>query len=68
MAVPTGYIKISLLLLLPPLFIGFLLGMAGLSQDIIPYPFNWIMTIYTIVSVTVGGLIVAYMIIAAVHG
>jgi hypothetical protein len=74
MAVPTGYIKAILLTTLPWVIIAALLGFIGYSAidaltfSMIPSPINWVITFAQGVCFTVSGLLVAYMIIAAIHG
>ena len=68
MAVPPGYIKIVLLLSLPWIIIAFLTSFIGVAMSEIPYPLDWIITFAQIISFTVSGLLIGYMIIAVIHG
>jgi hypothetical protein len=74
MAVPTGYIKVTLLLTLPWALIAFLLTMVGFAAEesltfsMIPYPLDWIITFAQIICFTVSGLLIGYMVIALLHG
>ena len=73
MAVPTGYIKITLLLTTPWILLAFLLSMVGFAAEealtfsMIPYPLDWIITFAQIICFTVSGLLVYYMIVALLH-
>jgi hypothetical protein len=68
MAIPISYLKASLIPTIMFLIIGQVVGFAGLSMGMIPYPFNFILGIIEVITFTVTGILVVWTLAGLIHG